>query len=269
MKGYILVHRKLWDHWIWLSPLQSMRWLDIIYLALWEDKSFEFANKTLDLKRGQFVTTIRVLMARWRTNGDTVRRFLNLLERHNMIKCKKYTDMTVITVTNYNVYQREKLLQSLEDETEEQIVGVSIGSPEVQKDNGVQGAWTRTRTQIELNNKETNTLSQKEQEEKFLEEIKASQSFIESVAKNHSLDVAQVQQWLEKFCRYIISTEHWHNNCSDAKDHFFNWLDKKLTNIQNGKEQRKPSGTTEQDRFAARRGTDVGDKKESDYGGSF
>ncbi len=276
-KGYILVHRSLWEHWIWLSAKHTQRWLDIIYLAHWENRTIEFGSKNLELKRGQFVTTTRTLMLRWKTNGDTVRRFLRLLEKNDMIVCNRNRDMTVITVCNYNKYQREKLLQYFDDDGDDNSVvnPVENGTDSnniSEQDESI--SQTRKRSQIELNNKENkennNSLSSREREQKFFEEIRAAQNFLEATAKNHNITTGEVIDWLEKFFNAMLCMEKSHKDVADFRQHFYHWLNIQIKNIkQNGTDKSRGRTKASEDRHSARRGSDVSDNTASDYGSTF
>lgn len=276
-KGYILVHRSLWEHWIWLSAKHTQRWLDIIYLAHWENRTIDFGSKKLELRRGQFVTTTRILMLRWKTNGDTVRRFLRLLESNNMIVCKRNRDMTIITVCNYNKYQRDKLLQFTEEvEDENSVITHDENTTEnprtITQDNST--SQTRKRSQMELNkeekNQKNNSLSSREREQEFFNEIRAAQNFLEATAKNNHITTSEVIDWLEKFFNEMLCIEKSHKDLSDFKQHFYHWLNIQIKNLKhNGTDKSGGRKKASEDRHSARRGSDVPDHQESDYGGTF
>lgn len=108
MAGWILLHRSILKHWVWLSPLHTQRWLYILLNAAYEERAVEFSNKKLILKRGQLLTTYRQLQADWKTSSDVVNSFLKALERNEMINLEPTKDWTLITVCNYDKYQGEQ-----------------------------------------------------------------------------------------------------------------------------------------------------------------
>lgn len=105
--GYIKLHRQIQDCWIWESGKFDKRsaWIDLLMLANHRDKKFMFDGKPVVITRGQFMTSIRKLSARWEWSTSTVSEFLKTLERDNMIKKESDNRRTLLTIVNYEVYQ--------------------------------------------------------------------------------------------------------------------------------------------------------------------
>lgn len=120
MIGWIALYRTITDHWVWnTSSRRLQRWIDLLFLASWKERNVGFGNIIVHLERGQIVTSVRQLMGRWRTNNSTVTTTLKLFEDNGMITCERGRNMTIISVVNYNKYQRfAALAQSLADEQE-------------------------------------------------------------------------------------------------------------------------------------------------------
>lgn len=118
MIGWIAVYRCIVDHWIWnTSSKRFQRWIDLLFLASWKDRETGFGQTIIHLNRGQLVTSTRQLMRRWGTNNTTVDTTLKLFEENGMISCDKTRKRTIITIINYNKYQRfATLAQSLAEE---------------------------------------------------------------------------------------------------------------------------------------------------------
>lgn len=106
------------EHWIWnTSSRRFQRWVDLLFLASWKDREVGFGSSIVKLKRGQIVTSLRTLMRRWKTNNTTVANTLKLFADNGMIKCYRGKSYMLITVTNYDKYQRLSILaKSLSDE---------------------------------------------------------------------------------------------------------------------------------------------------------
>lgn len=107
-KGWISLHRKIQECWIWADsePFDKRSaWIDIILMANHADKKIMFDGKFVTVKAGQRITSIRQLAARWHWSVNKVRRFLDVLERDGMLikECNK--KRTLLTVVNYGVYQ--------------------------------------------------------------------------------------------------------------------------------------------------------------------
>lgn len=118
MIGWIALYRSIMEHWIWnTSSRRFQRWVDLLFLASWKDREVGFGSSIVKLKRGQIVTSLRTLMRRWKTNNTTVANTLKLFADNGMIKCYRGKSYMLITVTNYDKYQRLSILaKSLSDE---------------------------------------------------------------------------------------------------------------------------------------------------------
>jgi len=67
---------------------------------------FQFRYKIVDLKRGQLITSQRILAKRWKWSRGSVRNFLEILERRKTIIAKTFplgrSGYTIITLLEYN-----------------------------------------------------------------------------------------------------------------------------------------------------------------------
>ena len=107
-KGYIKLHRQIQDCEIWCgSEPFDMRsaWIDLLMLANHEDKNTLFDYKPITIKRGQYLTSIRQLGARWSWSKNRTLKYLRLLEKLKMIEKESTNQRTLLTIVNYSVYQ--------------------------------------------------------------------------------------------------------------------------------------------------------------------
>lgn len=105
MAGWIKLYRDIQDHWIWQDANKLKWWLDIILMANHKENKFLLGNELFEVERGEFHTSELKLMERWNVSKTTIRRFLELLERDQMIVLKKTKKGTTIKVNNYSAYQ--------------------------------------------------------------------------------------------------------------------------------------------------------------------
>ena len=103
--GWIALHRSLKDNWIWNDSKKLKWWIDILLSANYKDKKIVINNTIILIKRGSFFTSILSLSKAWNVDRRTVRKFLNLLQKDNMITVESNTIGTMIKVSNYNDYQ--------------------------------------------------------------------------------------------------------------------------------------------------------------------
>ncbi len=110
-QGWIKLHRKVRDNWLYQEDRVFSKfeaWMDILMRANHKDNKILLGNKLTEVKRGQFITSIRKLCEAWRWSNTKVNSFLSLLESDGMITYKSDTKKTVINVVNYSVYHDEE-----------------------------------------------------------------------------------------------------------------------------------------------------------------
>ena len=105
--GWIKLHRKVLDCWIWQEkPYDKARaWVDLLLLAMHRDKKLLIDNEMLVVERGSFMTSILKLSDRWGWSRNKVKRFLELLEDEQMLNTKRTPKGTLVTIVKYEDYQ--------------------------------------------------------------------------------------------------------------------------------------------------------------------
>lgn len=110
--GWISIHRKIQQSDIWIDkePFDKRSaWIDLIMMANHEDRQVLFDGKFIEVKRGEKITSLRMLSEKWKWSRNKVKRFLKLLESGSMIELKIDHQKTTYNIVNYNVYQNEDL----------------------------------------------------------------------------------------------------------------------------------------------------------------
>ncbi|MCL2358104.1 MAG: hypothetical protein FWC70_13290 [Defluviitaleaceae bacterium] len=103
--GYILLHRKIRDHWIWKNPVYFQWWVDLLFEARYTPGKLVIAGELHTIERGELRTSKLKLSQRWECNRKSVEKFLKLLERDGMIKTETDNFGTTLKVCNYAEYQ--------------------------------------------------------------------------------------------------------------------------------------------------------------------
>lgn len=106
-KGWIKLHRRIQDHWIYQEKRQFSRyeaWIDLIMMANHKDNRVLIDNELINVEKGQLITSIRKLCDKWNWSNTKVSNFLNLLQEDEMISYKSDTKKTVINICNYSSY---------------------------------------------------------------------------------------------------------------------------------------------------------------------
>lgn len=110
-KGWIRIHRQLQECQIWVDsePFDKRSaWIDLLMSANHEDKSIIFDYKSITIKRGQYLTSVRKLAERWSWSKNRVLKYLRLLEMLHMITRESDGRRTVITIENYDKFQSDR-----------------------------------------------------------------------------------------------------------------------------------------------------------------
>jgi len=108
LSGFISLHRKIWDHWLWQDGNERYLkwWLDLLLLANYKDNTAVVKGNLVDFKRGEHHTSILTLSKRWGVDIKTATKYLNLLVKDGMISLEKSRQTgTTIKVNNYEAYQ--------------------------------------------------------------------------------------------------------------------------------------------------------------------
>ena len=77
--GWIKLHRKLQDCWIWdnKEPFDKRSaWTDLLLSAMHNDKKIFSDNEIKIIKRGSYMTSVVKLSERWKWSRGKVNRFL-------------------------------------------------------------------------------------------------------------------------------------------------------------------------------------------------
>ena len=73
--GWIRIHRKIQDCWIWEidKPFdERSAWIDLLLLANHKDVKIPFNGELTLVKRSQLITSVRKLADKWKWNKDKV-----------------------------------------------------------------------------------------------------------------------------------------------------------------------------------------------------
>lgn len=144
MKGWIKLHRKIKNHWLWDDPEKFKRWITILMEVNYTEGKMPLGNRLINVKRGSSTNSIRTWSALFKCSSKATTNFFDLLESDGMITRKTLGkgkhSTTLINITNYEEYQTEKetladTLTTTLTHTQEKLKQPTI--EEVKKDNNV------------------------------------------------------------------------------------------------------------------------------------
>ena len=108
-KGWISVHRKIQNHWVWETEKpfdKRSAWIDILLMVNHKPGKVFFNNEIVEVDTGERITSEVKLAKKWGWSRTKVRTFLKLLEQDDMIEnIKENGKRTRLKVLNYSKYQ--------------------------------------------------------------------------------------------------------------------------------------------------------------------
>jgi len=109
--GWIKVHRKIRSGFLYQDKREFSKyeaWLDLLMDANFKDNPWKVKGKEVLVKRGQTATSERSLATRWEWSRKKVLSFLDRLQKEGMITKESPGEYTLITITNYEEFQRQE-----------------------------------------------------------------------------------------------------------------------------------------------------------------
>jgi hypothetical protein len=113
--GYFLVYRDVWNHKCFRSLIESSVWLYMISSATHQDKTLNFLDNRIFVKRGELIFPLRKNATFWKMTYSEMRTFILRLKRRGMITTRlaqliptsnhPRRNITIINVVNYDKFQ--------------------------------------------------------------------------------------------------------------------------------------------------------------------
>ena len=113
--GYFLVYRDVWKHKCFRSLIESSVWLYMISSATHQDKTLNFLDNRIFVKRGELIFPLRKNATFWKMTYSEMRTFILRLKRRGMITTRlaqliptsnhPRRNITIINVVNYDKFQ--------------------------------------------------------------------------------------------------------------------------------------------------------------------
>ena len=289
MAGWIKISREIEDHWLWQDAERLRWWIDMLFMASFEDKKVIEDTHLITIKKGQFIASVAFLCKRWGKSNKTIIKYLKLLEEDEMI-CREvlHRQTPIITICNYDKYQCnddnsvQTIVHRQNDEnsaydihTQNQSTNDSKSeSLGCVKENDVQTIVHRKVQTIVHTSKEYNNIivdddvntarARKDKNLEFIGELKQSEIWLEQMQMRFRMNADEIKDKLDIFaldCR-CRGTEH--RNINETRRHFNDWL-----RIQIESQNRNNNDANRRKPENKRRGSDVTASKAEDYDGAF
>ena len=112
MEGWIKTYRELIDHWIWQNDKYLKGWLWFLFHANHSECKILIGSEFIEIKRGEFITSISKICKATGMTMQVTRTFLNLLEKDKMINKQTTNKLTKISICKYEYYQGEQQINN-------------------------------------------------------------------------------------------------------------------------------------------------------------
>lgn len=249
MAGWIKIYRELADHWLAQHPEKLGWWVLLLLKVAHEDKKVLVGNQMIELKRGQIIASLTYLADLWQTSKRTAERFVELLEKEQMLRRCVSRKVSIITICNYESYQEKKRGKRADECADDAPIGIQSVS-EIKN----------IKEDKEIYNTPTAHTCTCESEQDFINRYRTEGMWADACLILHLKSIADCQQL---FDRWITEYQHngdTHQSYSDFKKHFIQWA--RIT-IQ----KEKNNGSNSQSN--QRRGIQVVANSVEDYQGAF
>jgi len=122
MEGWIKLHRKLVLSDLWLSETftRGQAWIDMLILANHKDGFIRVRGINIAIKRGQLGWSEVKLSKRWGWSRTKTRHFLKELEKVQQIVQQKNAVSLLISIVNYDEYQKKDSKKDIKSTAEVQ-----------------------------------------------------------------------------------------------------------------------------------------------------
>jgi len=126
MSGVFAVSRDVFDHPIFAQQPFTEReaWIWLVAEAAWKPITARVGKAVVSLQRGQLAHSVRFMADKWQWSKSRVDRFLARLKNEAMIGTDTGQGINIITVCNYDEYQKVSLPKKVDSGT---VVGTAAG----------------------------------------------------------------------------------------------------------------------------------------------
>lgn len=217
MSGWIKTYRSLADHWLADQPEKLGWWVLLLLKVAHEDKKVMIGNQPFELKRGQINISYEKLALLWKTSKKSAERFVELLEREQMLTRCVTHKVSVLTICNYESYQerkRGKVSDNCPDA--DPIVTRQVSAiKEEKEEKEILDINTNAHT------REEKISFDAEREQGFFNTFKGTGVGV-SVARATGKKADEIFQLLDIFMAECQIRESGHKDFQDFKEHFLN-----------------------------------------------
>jgi len=110
-RGWIRLHRKTRDHWLWDNKEVKSKfeaWIDMLMMASHRERTVYIKDQLVIIKRGEVCCSLNTFAKRWKWSTGKVRRFISVLKTDKMVVQQTTRVATHLSICKYDTYQGER-----------------------------------------------------------------------------------------------------------------------------------------------------------------
>lgn len=115
MQGYVALHRKLMDSWVSEDPMALALWVRMLMEASHKKRTAIYRGENYELEKGGFLFGLNKWVDKTGIPRETIRKRVDMLESDGMITRQKHPHISVITVSNWELYQRDNTAKTQQE----------------------------------------------------------------------------------------------------------------------------------------------------------
>ena len=228
---------------------------DLILLSRQGERVLNIRGNEVRVKKGQVAISIRTLCKRWSLADKTVQRLLRSFQHENLIKVNGSNTINIIDV--FTPITTQSTTQSTTQNEETENLTKIPRAPAIDsiyniiQDNNivvVDDASARERVCVSADMSE----QERAREDKFTIELKNAPIWQEQMCMRHKIRPPELAAWIETFSLDVECRGTLHDNLTQVKRHFNDWL-----RIQLREKKRQEDERDRQNQKNRRRGFEV------------
>lgn len=260
MAGFIMLDRDLQDSYVFQNDRNWWMWCKLKYLEKFEDGEVRLGKSRakISYKKGQIAILLKDLSRELKITHKPLREFLETLVDEGLIEVDIQPKHTIITFIYANESSNQK--------------SAKFKRKNGKSESNVQPSPIIEEIEEEKEGELINTpplIFSREKEIGFYNELSGNATFIDELAMSMKVESKVVREYFGQFRNLQLTLEKSHRDLKDCRHHFISWLRIELDKVAK-KRINKVNGNQETtNKHEARRGNDVGNHTQDDYGGSF
>ena len=105
MSGFVILYRTVYDNPVFKDAIEASVFVWMFAMASWQPSRVRYKERVIDLERGQLAVSVRDLSRKFGWDKNMGHRFLEKLQKAEMVGTDTRTGVTIITICNYDKYQ--------------------------------------------------------------------------------------------------------------------------------------------------------------------